>query len=411
MELAAVKEAGLKEADEDRQRLADTLNGRARATEQLEQVLVAIADNAEMRDVQGRHEAEKRDPNPNPNPNPRPNPNPNPAPDPDPNQAEKRDVLQTTVALQEELQGAEMQERHERKSIEAQTEGAIHTARNLGQLAAYFLQTGAMREAADFYLQAKAVFDAALGPDHLRTQKWQQELFFLINAPAIQGMLKEQPGGGKAGGAAVAVSAGGAPVATPQEWWLGNMAAAGGGGGGGGGGDDGLAFWMRNLYEMNWRDGDGPEGGAGASAGASGEQQQQAGPMFTPLGTLSLQTAAPGTAAGAAPPMADLQFATDWVEQIFTPRAGAAADADVDARMVDAASWLQTTFATPREGSGGGGAVMPLQKVQGSRSGAAPQTPRGGAGPEGGLSSTPAATQQSDDAVMAAAMQAETNPD
>ena len=313
-------------------------------------------------------------------------------------------MLQTTVALQEELQGAEMQERHERKSVEAQTEGAIHTARNLGQLAAYFLQTGAMREAADFYLQAKAVFDAALGPDHLRTQKWQQELFFLINAPAIQGMLKDQPGG-KAGGAAAAASAGGA-----QEWWLGNMAAAGGGGGGGGGGgDDGLAFWMRNLYEMNWRDGDGPEGGAGASAGASGEQQQQAGPMFTPLGTLSLQTAAPGTAAGAAPPMADLQFATDWVEQIFTPRAGAAADADVDARMVDAASWLQTTFATPREGSGGGGA--PLQKVQGSRSGAAPPTPRGGAGPEGGVGSTPAATQQSDDAVMAAAMQAETNPD
>ena len=65
---------------------------------------MAIGDNAEMRDVQGRHEAEKRD------------------------------VLQTTVALQEELQGAEMQERHERKLIESQTEGAIHTARNLGQL-------------------------------------------------------------------------------------------------------------------------------------------------------------------------------------------------------------------------------------------------------------------------------------
>jgi hypothetical protein len=36
-------------------------------------------------------------------------------------------------------------------------------------------------------------------------------------------------------------------VPTPQEWWLGNMAA---GAGGGGGGDDGLAFWMRNLYEV-----------------------------------------------------------------------------------------------------------------------------------------------------------------
>ena len=47
-----------------------------------------------------------------------------------------------------------LQERHARRSLEAQTEGAIHTARNLGQLAAYFLQTGAMQEAADFYLQA-----------------------------------------------------------------------------------------------------------------------------------------------------------------------------------------------------------------------------------------------------------------
>ena len=34
--------------------------------------------------------------------------------------------------------------------------------------------------------ETKAVFDAALGAEHPRTQKWQQELFFLINAPAIQ---------------------------------------------------------------------------------------------------------------------------------------------------------------------------------------------------------------------------------
>ena len=166
------------------------------------------------------------------------------------------------------------------------------------------------------------------------------------------------------------------------------MAAAGGGGGGG---DDGLAFWMRNLYEMNWRDGDGPQGDGGGGGG------QSAGPMFTPRGTLSLQPSAPGSSAAAvAPPMAELQFATDWVEQVFvTPRAGASADADVDARMVDAANWLQTTFATPREGA-------PLQKVHGSRSGAAPQTPRGGA-PPGGVGGV---TQQSDDAVLAAAMQA-----
>ena len=60
----------------------------------------------------------------------------------------------------------------------------------------------------------------------------------------------------------------------------------------------------------------------------------------------------------------------------------------------------QTTFATPREGGGGG--APPLQKVQGSAPGSAwVATPR--AGPDG---SAPAATLQSDDAVMAAAMQA-----
>ena len=58
-------------------------------------------------------------PNPNPNPNPSPNPNPNPSPNPNPN-----------------------------------PNPSPNQARNLGQLAAYFLQTGAMREAADFYLQA-----------------------------------------------------------------------------------------------------------------------------------------------------------------------------------------------------------------------------------------------------------------
>ena len=73
-----------------------------------------------------------------------------------------------------------------------------------------------MREAADFYLQAKAIFDAVLGPDHARTQKWQQELFFLINAPAIQGMLKDQTAG-KAGGTTAPAAATGAPVPTPHQ--------------------------------------------------------------------------------------------------------------------------------------------------------------------------------------------------
>ena len=38
--------------------------------------------------------------------------------------------------------------------LQQQLEGAIHTAHNLGQLAAYFLQTGATQEATDFFMQA-----------------------------------------------------------------------------------------------------------------------------------------------------------------------------------------------------------------------------------------------------------------
>merc|ERR1719502_888212 len=93
------------------------------------------------------------------------------------------------MMLQEELRAAEHTERGERKRVDAQLEGVIHTARNLGQIAAYFMQTGAIEEAVDFYNQAKTIFDTMLGPDHPKTQQWQEDLFFLINAPAIQQMV------------------------------------------------------------------------------------------------------------------------------------------------------------------------------------------------------------------------------
>lgn len=66
---------------------------------------------------------------------------------------EKRDAITNSKALQEELRATELRERHERGAIDAQLDGVVHTARNLGQIAAYLLQTGAMDEAADFYLQ------------------------------------------------------------------------------------------------------------------------------------------------------------------------------------------------------------------------------------------------------------------
>ena len=55
------------------------------------------------------------------------------------------------------------------------------------------LHAGMMDEAADFYMQAKAIFDRCLGPSHPKTVAWQEDLFFLINAPAIQSMVKEAP--------------------------------------------------------------------------------------------------------------------------------------------------------------------------------------------------------------------------
>ena len=47
---------------------------------------------------------------------------------------------------QEELRANELSERQERKRTDALHEGVIHTARNLGQIAAYFMQTGAVNE-------------------------------------------------------------------------------------------------------------------------------------------------------------------------------------------------------------------------------------------------------------------------
>merc|ERR1719149_195584 len=106
----------------------------------------------------------------------------------DEHEAEKADVTRRSMLLQEELRTSE---RQESKKVEAKIDGVIHTARNLGQIAAYFLQTGAMAEAAEFYSQAKAIFDTLLGEDHPKTQAWQEDLFFLINAPAIQQMVKK----------------------------------------------------------------------------------------------------------------------------------------------------------------------------------------------------------------------------
>ena len=159
--LAAAQAAGEREAEADKAKLVELLNERAKVTEALENVLVELSTDPEMRSIQEEHEAEKLQ------------------------------VTKRSMGLQEELQSSELRERHERATVDAHLEGVMHTARNLGQIAAYFLQTGAAAEAAEFYSQAKAIFDEMLGPEHPQTLAWQQDLFFLINAPVIQSMVKK----------------------------------------------------------------------------------------------------------------------------------------------------------------------------------------------------------------------------
>ena len=62
-------------------------------------------------------------------------------------------MLKQTHSLQAELQGLEEQEQYERGTSEGGLDAAVHAARNLGQTAVYFLQTGAMEEAATLYQQ------------------------------------------------------------------------------------------------------------------------------------------------------------------------------------------------------------------------------------------------------------------
>ena len=89
-------------------------------------MLVSLSDNPEIKALQTEHDEEKK-------------------------QAQKR-----TLVLQEGLQQAELRAPQEIAAHEAALDGAIHTARNLGQIAAYFFQTGAANDAADFYMQVGA---------------------------------------------------------------------------------------------------------------------------------------------------------------------------------------------------------------------------------------------------------------
>ena len=198
-----------------------------------------------------------------------------------------------------------------------------------------------------------------------------------------------------------------------HEWWVSNLYDLGGGGGarqGGGAAEaDGVGWWMKNLYEM--RSGLGDEGGADEAAAPSSFAQAVCTPRggpdagaatLTPRGTLKLLGAVrDGGADGADGAVTaehdetKMAFAADWVTSVFaTPRGadGDAGGAQIDAKMGDALEWLQKNFATPR-GDGSSGSAEAFGPPRGvvTKLG----TPR-----------NMQVAKESEDAVMAAAMQA-----
>ena len=149
--------------DEDKSKAIMTalLNERSQAAKDLEQVLVSLSSDPEIKSLQEQHEAEKAE------------------------------ATKKSFALARELQTTEAQASEDSGSFDEHIEAVCATAKNLGQMAAYFMRRNQTEEAGDFYLQAKAIFDNLLGTDHPKTLQWQQDLFFLINAPAIQQMVKQ----------------------------------------------------------------------------------------------------------------------------------------------------------------------------------------------------------------------------
>jgi hypothetical protein len=381
--VAKVKADGEREAEADKGTTVQLLNERARATEELEKVLVSLSDDPEMKAIQQAHEQEKAD------------------------------ITKKSIALQEELRGGESAELHERKQVDAKLDGVIHTARNLGQIAAYFLQTGATEEAAEFYVQAKAIFDSILGPEHPKTLAWQEDLFFLINAPAIQEMVKRTAKEMKPNSAA---AKGGDGASSAPEWWMQNLFDMGSNQTEDGDVDDTHTnWWMQNLYDMNLRNGAEKDDATGESdymellfgTPREGTTTARGAPAFTPRGTLVALSQVHGRSnaamslgmpqqKGAEPAIPEensvnMDFTKDWVEKVFlTPRATGGDEAEQN--MVAAVEWLQENF-----GAADGVPVMSAA----SKTGVAPFTPRGSQA--AGLLNI---TQKTDDAVFHAAMQA-----
>jgi len=193
---------------------------------------------------------------------------------------------------------------------------------------------------------------------------------------------------------------------TASEWWMANLFDITTRTGDSSKSDDDEAlpaggWWMNNLFDIKTRTSDGATGEETAEEAFDWMARIFATPRggdpmaatFTPRGGL-----APLLQGGLAAGGKGSGFASNWVQQIFTPRNGKAdAIEDVDTKMGDALEWLQQNFTTPRGTVPNAAPNAPMPTLSMRKPWAI--TPRGGG------EANPA-TLQSDDAVMAAAMQA-----
>ena len=315
------------QAEADKALMVELLNERSAAAQDLESVLVSLSTDPEIKAAQEEHEADKAK------------------------------LLQQSMALQEELRAQEAKEMSERHDYDEHLEGVVQTARNLGQMAAYFLQTNQVGEAADFYMQAKAMFDKLLGPDHPKTQAWQEDLFFLINAPAIQNMVKQ---------AQSSLVGDGSPKADDAKLRelieMGNFTKRSSDNAS----DDDAKdnWWMRDLFASD-RDASkiAEEENADFMQVLFGTPRGDGGPAFTPRGTLvtlSEVNGNKGAAISLGKPLqkqsgipedqqvddatVNMDFAKDWIQKIFeTPREHIG-EKDITAGKNDAFRWLQENF-------------------------------------------------------------------
>jgi len=331
--------------------MTSLLNERSEAAKELEKVLLSLSSDPEIKAAQEAHEAEKTN------------------------------IASTSSALSEELRAVELAERDGSYNFEERLEGVCSTARNLGQMAAYFLQRNLNEEAAEFYMLAKSIFDELLGAEHPKTLSWQEDLFFLINAPAIQSMVKQAQNELQQSAAGDATSTGSPKKAVAMRNLLELGSRTKQPSDEDADGDVNDNWWMDNLFSSDSTI-DGPEASKVSDEDGAdfmqvlfgtprenGETTPRGGPAFTPRGTLvalSEVNGNKGAAISLGKPLqkqsgipedqqvddatVNMDFAKDWIQKIFETPRGANGETrtihteDIEAGKSDAFRWLKENF-------------------------------------------------------------------